>query len=279
MERYRVLKLVSKGFFSLALITGLLAVSSAACKPGPAAVETALKDYLEKNPQYLEKKIEEVLKKKNTRPPEPSLEEKMKNPVAIDIGSAPVKGSPNASITIIEFSDFECPFCGRVVPTIGQLLKDYDGKIRIAFRQNPLPFHKNAMSAAKASLAAHAQGKFWEMHDALFAGQKDLSDNAIIGVAKKIGLNVNKFKTDWKSDKFNKQIEDDMAIAKKTGATGTPAFFINGIPLKGARPLASFKEVIDKLLETGGKPPAPVPAAAPPTAPGGAPSAETQPQG
>lgn len=260
----------------LVFLPSLIIFSLGACKARSADVENALKDYLEKNPQYLEKKIDEILKKKNVgnnRPPEPTLEEKMKNPVAVDLGNAPVKGSSDAPITIIEFSDFECPFCGRVVPTIEEVLKAYPGKIRFAFRQNPLPFHKNSMPAAKASLAANEQGKFWEMHDALFADQKDLDDDAIIARAKKIGLNVNKFKTDWKSDKFNKQIEDDIAFAKKVGASGTPAFFINGIALKGARPAASFKEVIDKLLETGGKLP-PTPEVAP-----AAGAAETQPNG
>ena len=254
----------------LSLLTLWLTVFTGACKPSSAGIESALKDYLEKNPQYLEKKIDEVLKKKNARPPEPTLEEKMKSPVAVDLNGAPVEGNINAPITIITFSDFQCPFCSRVVPTVKQLLKDYPGKVRYAFRQHPLPFHNNAMSAAKASLAANAQGKFWEMHDALFAGQKDLSDDKIIAMAKKIGLNVNKFRTDWKSDKFAKQIAADLDFSNKNGASGTPAFFINGIALKGARPLESFKEVIDKLLETKTDKPTTLPTTLP--------TAETQPQ-
>jgi len=278
MKRYSVLNLLTKAFFIFALIPALL---TGGCKPSSADVETALKNYLEKNPQYLDKKIDEVLKKKNMaqqRPPEPTLEELMKKPVAVDLNGAPVEGNPNAPITIVTFSDFQCPFCSRVGPTIKQVMKQYEGKVRYAFRFHPLPFHNNAMSAAKAALAANAQGKFWQMHDALFDGQKDLSDDAIIAMAKKIGLNVNKFKTDWKSDKFDKQIAADLDFSNKNGASGTPAFFINGIPLKGARPLQSFTEIIDKLLEQKGQKPAAAPAGAPGAAPAAAPKPETQPK-
>lgn len=257
---------MKKNFRNALVLLIAIAALIPACKPSASAVESALKDYLEKNPQYLEKKIEEAMKKRGMaqRAPEPPLEERIKNAIPVDLNNAPVKGSPNAVITIVEFSDFQCPFCSRVVPTAEKILKEYEGKVRFAFRNNPLPFHKDAMPAAKAALAANEQGKFWAMHDALFAGQKDLSEAAILGMAKKIGLNAAKFKADWKSTKFDKQIQDDIEFAKKTGATGTPAFFINGVALKGARPFESFKEVIDKLLEQkAGPAPAAVPAPTP----------------
>lgn len=230
------------------------------CTPSDAKLEKAIQDVLEKNPKILQ----EALKKAHPsrqRQPELPLEERIKAAIPVDLNNAPTVGAENALITIVEFSDFQCPFCSRVVPTVKQLLKEYEGKIRIAFRQHPLPFHKNAMPAAKASLAAQAQGKFWQMHDALFEAQKDLSEANILNIAKKIGLNMAKFKSDWKSSKFDAQIQKDMDFAKKSGATGTPAFFINGVALKGARPIDSFKEIIDKLLESkGAAPEAPPPA-------------------
>ena len=229
--------------FSLVLIG--LATLPLACGPTPQDLEKAVGDYLQKNPKVIQ---DAMRAQRPQRAPEPPLEERIKNAIKVPIDDAPVKGSANAPVTIVEFSDFQCPFCSRVEPTLKQVEQDYPGKVKIAFRQNPLPFHQNAMSAAKASLAAKEQGKFWEMHEALFANQKDLSDDAIRKLAKDIGLNVSKFESDWKSDKFNAQIEADIKFAQQNGASGTPSFFINGVSLKGAQPYPKFKEVIDKLL-------------------------------
>jgi len=183
------------------------------------------------------------------RPEAPSLEERMKNPVKVDVGSAPTRGPSGAPITIVEFSDFQCPFCKRAVSTLEQLMKEYDGKIRWAFRHHPLPFHSMALSAAKASLAANEQGKFWEMHDRLMENQANLSDETIRKIAKEIGLNMNKFEKAWNSDRFKPQIEEDIRFAEANGATGTPTFYINGVIVKGAQPIDSFRAVIDVLLK------------------------------
>ncbi|MFO1519032.1 MAG: DsbA family protein [bacterium] len=181
--------------------------------------------------------------------PPPTLEEQIKHPVAVSTDGSPTQGPDNAPITIIEFSDFQCPFCKRAVPTMKQLMKDYDGKIRWVFRQHPLAFHTNARSAAKASLAAHEQGKFWEMHDALMENQQDLSEESIRKIAKQIGLKMAPFEKAWKSDQFEAQIKKDTQFAEENGATGTPSFFINGVLVKGARPMEDFKGVIDRLLK------------------------------
>src|SRR5262249_19821929 len=152
--------------------------------------------YFDKNPQFLEKKIDEILKKRNVaqaQPPELPLEEQIKNAIPVDLNNAPTMGPANAPITIVEFSDFQCPFCKRAAPTVEALVKEYKGQVRLAFRQHPLPMHNNAMSAAKAGLAANQQGKFWAMHDALFENQQDLSDDGILKTSKKAGLDVAKF--------------------------------------------------------------------------------------
>lgn len=247
----------------LSALAILLAVPAfMACEPSPSQMEKALQTFFEKNPQFLEKKFQEMMRKRN--PAEAPLEERIKTAIQVDLNNASIEGAENAPITVVVFSDFQCPFCKRVVPTMHQLVKEYDGKVRIAFRQNPLPMHKNAMSAAKASLAAGEQGKFWEMHDALFENQPQVAtDEGIEKIAQKVpGLNMAKFKKDWKSTKYDKQIQDDMAFARKNGATGTPAFFVNGVYLKGAKPIESFREVVDKLLEMKGlkTPAAPAPA-------------------
>ena len=171
----------------------------------------------------------------------------------VDVGNAPVKGDKNAPVTIVAFSDFECPFCSRVVPTLKQLEDQYGGKIKVAFKNQPLPFHANAKLAAAAALAAHEQGKFWEYHDKLFANQRALDRASLEKYAQELGLNVDKFKAALDQGKFNAQIEADMAQASSVGASGTPTFFINGRTLVGAQPVDAFKRVIDEeLKKTGG---------------------------
>ncbi|MBJ6763869.1 thioredoxin domain-containing protein [Myxococcaceae bacterium JPH2] len=170
----------------------------------------------------------------------------------IELGEAPVKGPKGAPVTLVAWSDFECPFCGRVIPTLHQLEQDYKGKVKFAFKHQPLPMHPNAKPAAQASMAAHEQGKFWEMHDKLFANQRALDRASLDKYAQEIGLNMAKFKAAMDSNKFDKQIEADMAAGAAVGASATPSFFINGRPLVGAQPLEAFKRVIDEELKKAG---------------------------
>jgi protein-disulfide isomerase len=171
----------------------------------------------------------------------------------IQIASAPVKGPRNAPVTIVAFSDFECPFCSRVVPTLKELEKQYEGKIRVAFKHQPLPFHPNAKLAASASMAAHEQGKFWEFHDLLFANQRALDRASLEKHAEALRLDMKKFRAALDSNKFEQQISADSAEGMRIGANGTPTFFINGRQVVGAQPIASFKAVIDEELKKAGK--------------------------
>ena len=166
----------------------------------------------------------------------------------IEVGKAPVKGDKNAPVTIVAFSDFQCPFCSRVVPTLKELEETYGKKIRVAFKNQPLPFHDNARIAAAAALAAHEQGKFWEMHDKLFANQQSLDRNSLIRYAGELGLNQAKFTAAMDSQKVLDQVDADQAEAGRVGATGTPTFFINGRQIVGAQPAAEFKKLIDEEL-------------------------------
>ena len=167
----------------------------------------------------------------------------------VEIGSAPVKGPKNAPVTIVAFSDFECPFCSRVVPSLKQIEEEYKGKVRIAFKHQPLSFHANAKPAAMASMAAHEQGKFWEYHDKLFANQRALDRASLERYAQEIGLDVAKFKAAMDSNKFEAAIAADVAEATRVGVNGTPSFFINGRSLVGAQPVDAFKRVIDAELK------------------------------
>ena len=168
---------------------------------------------------------------------------------------APLKGAENALVTIIEYSDFECPFCSRVNPTMKQIFDapEYAGKVRVIFKQNPLPFHQHAQLAAEAALAAHAQGKFWEMHDKLFGNQKALERADLEKYATELGLDLVKFKDALDKNTYKEAVAKDLADAGKAGVKGTPHFLVNGKAISGAQPFEAFKAVIDteiKEMET-----------------------------
>jgi len=161
----------------------------------------------------------------------------------------PRKGADQPLVTIVEFSDFQCPFCSRVNPTLDQVLDEYGDEVQVRFRNQPLSFHQQALPAAKAALAAHQQGKFWAMHDKLFENQKALSESDLKRYAKEIGLNPNRFEKDMNSSKVEEQIERDKKDAAKWGARGTPTLFANGVPIRGAQPFAAFEKVIEREIE------------------------------
>jgi protein-disulfide isomerase len=161
----------------------------------------------------------------------------------------PVRGNPKAPVTIVLFSDFQCPFCARVGPTLEEAMKTYGDKVRVVWKHQPLPFHPNALPAAKAAEAAREQGKFWQMHDQLFASQRELSDAAYERIAKEIGLDMGRFDAAVKSGRGQSRIEDDQKLAARIGAQATPTMFVNGEKVEGAVPFATLKAVIDRKLQ------------------------------
>jgi protein-disulfide isomerase len=165
----------------------------------------------------------------------------------------PSRGPASAKVTIVEFSDFQCPFCSRVVPTVEKIMKDYDGKVRLYFRHNPLPFHQNAPLAAEAAVAAEAQGKFWEMHDKMFGNQQALDRAGLEKDAQDIGLDMGKFKAALDSHSGKGKVDADLAAGKQIGVQGTPNFYIDGRNVQGAQPYEEFKKVIDDELKRADK--------------------------
>jgi protein-disulfide isomerase len=177
------------------------------------------------------------------------LEANFNNPINYEIDPGnPKKGPEDAPITIIENTDFECPYCARGARTVKQLMEKYPGKIRLVFKNKPLSMHKNAESAAKAALAAHEQGKFWEYHDLLFSHSRQLGEEKYKEFAEQLGLDMEKFNKDRHSTEIAEQIEFDSALADEFGLRGTPSFVINGVIVKGAKPLSYFEKVINRLL-------------------------------
>jgi protein-disulfide isomerase len=160
----------------------------------------------------------------------------------------PIRGNRAAPVTIVLFSDFQCPFCSRVEPTIKQALQAYGDRIRVVWKHQPLGFHPNALPAAEAAEAAREQGKFWEMHDGLFENQQSLSPETYERVARKIGLNLQAFKASIASGRNKGRISEDQALANRIGANGTPTMFVNGEKVEGAVPFESLKSVIDRAL-------------------------------
>jgi len=181
---------------------------------------------------------------------DPGGPDRFKVPVTADQPSK--GGGADALVTIVQWSDFQCPFCTRVEPTIDTILKDYGDKVRVVWRNNPLPFHKDAMPAAEAALEAYAQGgaaKFWAMHKKLFENQKALSRADIEKYGQEVGLDMNKLKAALDNNTHQAKIKADQELGSKLGARGTPAFFINGRFLSGAQPFPAFKTVIDEELK------------------------------
>jgi protein-disulfide isomerase len=176
----------------------------------------------------------------------------------LDLSRAPVRGQPQAPITIIEFSDLQCPFCASVTPTLRELMKQYPDQVRWVFKNFPLDFHADSPLAHAAALAAERQGKFWEMHDLIFANQHNLKRDSLLAEARSLNLDMDRFTADLESADTKRQLEADKKEGQGLGVNGTPAFFINGTSLSGAMPIEQFQAAINNALVALGKPAEPV---------------------
>jgi protein-disulfide isomerase len=169
--------------------------------------------------------------------------------VAVSTDGAPARGGAKAPVTIVEFSDFHCPFCKRVLPTLKELEAKYGDKVKLVFRDYPLDqLHPGARKAHEAARCAGEQGKFWEFHDALFAGEADSGAQRLKTYAKQVGIDVAKFDQCVAGGKHKELVQKDVDEGARLGVTGTPAFFINGELVSGAQPLENFARIIDREL-------------------------------
>ena len=168
----------------------------------------------------------------------------------IPIDGSPVTGSPDALVTLVEFSDYQCPYCGRAHTTIQQVQKEYGSRLRVVMKEFPLvTIHPMARGAAMAALAAGAQGKYWEMHDKLFANQRALDPTSLEGYARDVGLDLARFQADLSSPSSAATIARDTELGTGVGVSGTPAIFINGRRLQGgASPIETFRSLIDEEM-------------------------------
>src|SRR5262244_65862 len=169
--------------------------------------------------------------------------------VEVSTDGAPIRGAADAPVTVVEFSDFECPFCKQTHPTLKQLLDRYPGKVRLAYRDFPLDsIHPQARRAAEAARCADEQGKFWNYHDILYANHPKVSEENLKNLAKEVGLDVNAFDRCLSSGKFKATVQRDLIDGAKLGVTGTPTFFINGREISGNQDLEIFGAIIDEEL-------------------------------
>ena len=169
--------------------------------------------------------------------------------LSVSADDDPSVGPANAPVTIVEFSDFQCPYCKVSVPMIKEILAKYPGKVKVVYRDYPGPNHPHAKQAAEAAQCAGDQGKFWEYHDSLFDRQAPGTGWNFTELAKEIGLNQDAFATCLNTGHYREEVAKDLHDGLKLGVTSTPTFFINGRPLVGAQPFAQFQAVIDRLLK------------------------------
>ena len=182
---------------------------------------------------------------KKTYPTEIYLQEPK---VELDISGQPVRGPQNAKVTIVEFSDFQCPFCKRFKATVDQLVKEYPNDVKHVYRNLPLAFHSNAMPAARGAICANRQGKFWEFRDVLFENATALEEANLRKYAEQAKLDLTQYDACLKDPAVDKQVDADLAYAQQVGASGTPTSFINGVLFSGARPYEELKRVVDEKL-------------------------------
>lgn len=178
-------------------------------------------------------------------PPQPKT---LEDPVPISIDGDPFRGPANASVTIVEFSDFQCPYCSAAAPAALKLVDRFPGRVKLVFKQFPLDMHKQAHFAAEASLAAHAQGKFWPLHDKMFANFRQLSRDNILKWAGESGLDMQRFTADLDSGKYRAAVDREIQQGMEAGVNGTPTFFVDGKRYNG--PVENIGPIIEAELKS-----------------------------
>ncbi len=165
----------------------------------------------------------------------------------INTEGSPFKGNADAPIVIAVFTDYQCPYCGRLSTLLDQVLDNNEGLVKIVSKNFPLRMHRHARDAAAAALAAYEMGKFWEYHEALYENMHQLSNEKFLEIATSLGLDPDKFEQEMKSERIREKISQEIMEAEKVGATGTPTVFVNGRKLRN-RSIDGFQNIIDALL-------------------------------
>jgi protein-disulfide isomerase len=251
------------------IVLGLVLIMASACtskddlkkmmKENPEIIT----DAIEANPAKFIEALNKAVKtaqegegKKREEEEKKALEDSFNNPLQAEIrADESFRGAANAPLTLIEYSDFECPFCSRGFNTVMELMEKYKGKIRFAYKHLPLSFHQQAMPASQYYEAIRLQSpeKAWQFHDEIYKNQRKLQNGEAFlkETAKKLKVDMAKLAKDVKSEEVQKRIDADMAEAAKFGFQGTPGFLLNGIPVKGAYPTSHFDGLVEELTKRG----------------------------
>lgn len=212
-------------------------------------VREKIKNYLgmERKKEAVDKWIADQTKKS---PVEVYIQKPRRPTFPVEVGNAPIAGGKDAKVTIVEFSDFQCPFCAKGADLLKEIKKKYGNKVKVAFKNFPLPFHNHAEQAAVAGMCANEQGAdfFWKMHDAMFANQDALDTEGLKKTAKSVGVKMDAFEKCLAENKYLAQVKADMEEGRKIKVKSTPTFFINGQLINGAQPMEVFAEIIDEEL-------------------------------
>jgi protein-disulfide isomerase len=179
-------------------------------------------------------------------PPKPKL---LEDPIDIPLEDAPVTGPKDARVTLVEFSDFQCPYCALAVGKLNAVLKAYPNDVKLVFKQFPLDIHSQAALAAAAALAAHRQGKFWPLHDTMFANRTHLFRQSILAMAGSAGLDTRRFEQDWDSTDIKQALAREQREGEKAGVDSTPTIFIDGQKYNGNLDLDAIRPIIDAELK------------------------------
>jgi len=185
----------------------------------------------------------------------PDHSKPLEDPVAIPVSDAPVRGPVNAPVTLVEFSDFQCPFCITATPQLEALLKAYPTQVKLVFKEFPLDSHSQAALAAAAALAANRQGKFWQLYDGMFAQKGNLSRKGILALAAGSGLDMKRFQADLDSPEIKRAVNKDISDGEQIGVDSTPTLFVDGQRFNGPLTAASLKPIVDNELKHPAKAP------------------------
>lgn len=223
-----------------------------------AEVEAIVKEYIKNHPEELAQSLQRFSEAQRERQEDEGFKRALAERVNVPVAGSASIGPDNAQFTLVEFSDFQCPYCARSVGTVKEFMKKNQGKIRLVFRHMPLPNHAKAPDAAKAAMAAGEQGRFWDFRDKLMATQGEWSSSAdhrqkFAKYAREMALDVGKFERDMGKPEYQKKIDEDVAYAHTIGVNGTPSYFLNGVRITGARELAYFERVLAAVSRENGK--------------------------
>jgi protein-disulfide isomerase len=244
-------------FWIVGLLLTCLALSSCSAKAqsdGNAAVSPELEaqvlQIIRQNPEVILEAVEayRTQQQDETRKARQDFLQQMMESPAKAIGESPTMGSKKQEIVLLEFSDFQCPYCAKAHETVTAFMQKYSDRVTLSYKNLPLSsIHPEALPAAKAAWAAGQQGKFWEYRSALFAKQKDLGNDLYESIAKELNLDQEKFDRDRQSDEAQAAIDKDLAVATRLGLNGTPVFFLNEEALSGAVELSELEAALAKV--------------------------------